>query len=140
MCISGRQILHLGMLSFSGVTRWRGWSARQRLSWLSNLLSALVGWRCTCSFPTPMSLQIRCSGIVPRKTAGCVMLTKHCRVSGNCSLHLGIPRHLNTARRLLSDLGGWLLNEIIYCLNCVARKFFFGHFGQIQLQARVGLF
>jgi hypothetical protein len=56
------------------------------------------------------------------------------------SLHLFMPRKLNTPFLLFSDLGAWFLNAIFRFLYCGARKAFFGHFGHIQPQAHVRLF
>ena len=71
---------------------------------------------------------------------GFLVLTKHCRVSLYCSLHLFMPRKLNTPLLLFFDLGAWCLNEIFRFLYCGARKAFCGHFGHIQRQAHVRLF
>jgi len=81
-----------------------------------------------------------CGAILARKAAGRLVLTKHCQVSLYRSLHLVMPRKLNTPLLLFSDLGAWFLNEIFCFLYCGARKAFFGHFGHIQRQAHVGLF
>jgi hypothetical protein len=78
--------------------------------------------------------------ILARKAAGHLVLTKHCRVSLYRSLHLFVPRKLNTLLFVFSDLGAWFLYEIFRFLSCGARKAFFGHFGHIQPQAHVGLF
>jgi len=138
--ISGGLIDDLGRLNFRSVTGSGGWRAGQWRSRLWSSLSALVGCRCTSSFASPACLRIYCGAILAWKAAGCLVLTKHCRVSLYCSLQLFVPRKLNTPLHLFSDLGVWFLNEIICFLNCGTRKAFFGHFGHIQGQAHVGLF
>ena len=138
--ICGRQIDDLRRLSSRSITGWGRWRARQRWSRLWSQLSALDGWRCTCSSGSPECLQILCGPIVARKAAGRLVLMKHCRVSLYRSLHLYMPRKLNTPLLLFLDLSGWFLNEIMCFLYCGARKAFFGHFGHIQCQAHVGLF
>jgi len=138
--ISGRQIDDFRWLSTGGVTCWGGWHAGGRWSRLWSPHPAWGGARCTCSFASPACLRILCGSILARKAAGRLVMTKHCRVSLYRSLHLSMPRKLNTPLLLFSDLGTWFLNEIICFLYCGARKAFFGHFGHIQRQAHVGLF
>ena len=138
--ISGRQIHDFGRSSSGTVTGWGGWRAARRCNQLWNLLSMSGGWRCTCSFACPACLRILCGAISPRKAAGRLLLTKYCRFSVYRSLHLFVPRKLNTLLLLFSDLGAWFLNEIFPVLNCGERKAFFGHFGHSQRQGHVGLF
>jgi len=138
--ISGRQIDHLRRLDFRSVTGWGGWRAGQWWSGLWSPLSASVGWRCTCSFSSAACLRILCGAILAWKAAGRLVLTKHCRVSLYRSLHLFVPRKLNTPLLLMSDLGTWFLNGIFRFLQRGARKGFFGDFGHIQGQVHVGLF
>ena len=138
--ISGRQIDDFRRLSSGGVTGWGGWRAGRRWSRLWSPHSASGRGRCTCSFASPACLRILCGAILARKAAGRLVMTKHCRVSLYRSLHLFMPRKLNTPLLLFSDLGAWFLNEIFRFLYCGARKAFFGHFGHIQRQAHVGLF
>jgi len=143
ICISSRQIQDFERLSSGSVTGWGGcggWRAGWMWSRLWSLHSASGGWRCTCPFASAACLQIVCSAIVARKVAGRLVLTKHCRVSLYRSLHLVMPRKLNTTLLLFLDLGAWFLNKILCFLYCGARKAFFGHFGHIQRQAHVGLF
>jgi len=122
MLISGRQIDDLERLNCGSVTGWGGWRAGQWWSRLWGRLTASVGWRCTCSFASPASLQILCGAILARKAAGRLVLTKHCRVSLYCSLHLFMPRKLNTPQLLFSDLGEWFLDEVFRFLHCGAKS------------------
>jgi len=140
ICISGGQINNLGTLNFRSVSRWGGWRARQWQSRLWSRLSASVEWSCTCSFASPACLRILCGAIFSWKAARRLVLTKHCRVSLYRSLHLFVPRELNTPLLLFSDLGAGFLNEVFRFLDRGARKAFFGHFGHILGQAHVGLF
>jgi len=138
--ISGGQIDYLRRLNFRSVSCWGGWRAGQWRSPLWSPLSVSVGWRCTCSFPSAACLRILCAAILAWKAAGRLVLTKHCRVSLNRSLHLFVPRKLHTLLLLFSDLGAWFLSKVFRFLDCGARKAFFSHFGHIQGQAHVGLF
>jgi len=138
--ISGRHTDDFRWLGSGGVTGWGGWRAWRRWSRLWSPHSASGGGTCTCSFASPACLRSLCSAILARKAAGRLVMTKHCRVSSYCSLHLFMPRKLNTPLLLLSDLGAWFLNEIFRFLNCGAQKAFCGHFGHIQRQAHVRLF
>jgi len=140
ICISGRQIEHFRQLSSGSVPGWCAWRAGQRWSRLWSRHSASGGGRCTCSLASPACLRILCSAIMARKAAGRLVMTKHCWVSLYCSLHLFMPRKLNTPLLQFSDPGAWFLNEIFRFLNCGARKAFCGHFGHIQCQEHVGLF
>jgi len=86
-------------------------------------------------------LRIRHGSILARKTAGHLVLTKHCRVSYCHSLDQLLPRKLNTPLLLFFDLGAWFGNEIFpFLFHCGAWKDFYGHFGHIQCPAHVGLF
>jgi hypothetical protein len=138
--ISGGQIDDLKWLSPGGVTGWVGWRAGRRYSRLWSVHSASGSGRCTCSFASLACLRILCGAILARKAVGRLVITKHSWVSLYRSLHLFMPRTLNTPLLLFSDLGTWFLDEIFRFLYCGARKAFFGHFGHIQRQAHVGLF
>jgi hypothetical protein len=138
--ISGWQIDDFRRLSSRGVTPWGGWRASRRWSRFSCPHSASGGGRCTCCFASPACLRILCGAILARKAAGRLVMTKHCQVSSYCSLHLFMPRKLNTPLLLFSELGAWFLNEIFCFRYWSAQKAFFGHFGKIQHQAHVGLF
>jgi len=140
ICISNRQIDDVRRLSSGSVTGCGGWRAGQRWSWRCSLLRASVGGICTCFFDSPACLQILCSAIWARTGAGRVVLTKHCWVSLYGSLHLFMPRKLNTPHLLFSDLGAWFFNETFRFRYCSAPKAFYCHFGHIQCQAHVGLF
>jgi len=138
--ISGRQIDHFSWLSPGGVTSLGGWRAGRRWSWLWSPHSASVRAMCTCFFASPACLRILGGAILARMAAGRLVMTKHCRVSLYRSVHLVMPRKLNTPLLLFSDLGVWFRSEIFRFRYCGARKAFFGHCGHIQGQAHVGLF
>jgi len=139
ICISGGQIDDLRRLNSGSVTSWGGWPAGQWWSRLWRLLSASVGWRCTCSFASPACLRIHWGAILAWKAAGRLVLTKHCRVPLYCSLYLFVTRKLHTPLLLFSDLGAWVLNEVFRFLDSGTRNALFGHFGHIQRRAHVGL-
>jgi len=127
-------------MSSGSVTGWSGWCAGGWWSQHWSPHSASGSGRCTCSFSSPSCLGILCRAILARKAAGRLVMTKHCRVSWYRSLHLLMPRKLNTPLLLFPDPGEWLVNKIFCFLYCGARKAFFHHFGHIQCQVHVGLF
>jgi len=124
ICISSRQIDDFRQLSSGSLTGWGWWHAGRRCSWLWSPLSASGRGRCTCSFQSPACLQILCSAILARKAAGRLVMTKHCRVSLYCSVHLLMSWKLNTLLLLFSDLGVGVLDEIFHFLYCGAWKAF----------------
>jgi hypothetical protein len=138
--ISGRQSDNFRRLSCGSVTGWGGYCAGRRWSRLWGPHSASGRGKCTCSFVSPACLQLLCGAILARKAARHLVMTKHSWVSLYRSLHLFMPRKLNTPLLLCSDLGAWFHSEIFCFLYCGARKAFFGHFGHILCQALVGLF
>jgi len=142
MCIhiSGRQIDDLGPLNSGTVTSWGRWCFGQRWRRLWSRLSASVGGRCACSVASPSCLRNFCSAILARKASGHLVLTKHSQVSFYRSLHLLMPRKLNTPLLLLSDIGARSFHPELRFLYCGARIAIFGHFCNIQGQAHVGLF
>ena len=133
------EIDDLRTLNYRRVTGWGRWCTGYRWSRLWSLLSASVRWRCTCSFASPACLRIVCGAILARKVAGHLVVKKHCQVSLYPSLHLFMPRKLNTLLLLVSDLSTLFLNEIFCFLYCGTQKPFFCHFGYIQHQVHVGL-
>ena len=139
-CISSQQIDDLGPLSSRTVTSWGRWCSRQRWRRLWSRLSASVGGRCTCSLAYPTCLWVLSRVILPRKASGCLVLKKHRQVSFYRSLHLFMPRKLNTPLYLLSDLSARFFDWQLRFRYCGARIVFFGHFRLIQGQAYVGLF
>jgi len=138
--ISGRLIYNFRRLSSGSVNGWGGWRAGRTWSRLWSAHSVSGRGSCTSAFASPPCLQTLCSAILARKPAGGLVMMKHCRVSLHCSLHLIMPKKLNTPLLLFSDLGVCGLNEIFRFLNCGARRAFFGHFGHIQCHAHVRLF
>jgi len=138
--ISGRQIVALGMLNSRIITGWGRWRPGQRWRWLWGRLSASVRWRYTCSFASPVCLRILGSAILARKASGRVVLTKDSWVSFYCSLHLFMPRELNTPLFLFSDLGVRFLDQVLRFPYRGPPKPCFGHSGHLQCQMHVGLF
>jgi len=141
--ISGQQMDDLGMFTSRSGTVWGGWCSGWPLwrlwSRLCSQLSASVGQRCTGSFPSPACLWILCGAILARKASGRVVLMKYNRVSFYPSLHLCMPRKLNTVLLPFSDLSTWFLNQLLCFFHYSRRKPSFGHFGHIQGEAYVGL-
>ena len=114
--ISGRRIDDFGRLISGTVTSWGEWHLGQR--W--HRLSAYVGWRCACSFASPLCLRDLWCAIVARNASGRLVSTKHSRVSFYPSLRLFMPRKLNTPLHLLSRLGMRFL--IRNCISSIAAR------------------
>jgi len=58
----------------------------------------------------------------------------------HCSLHIFVPRKLNSPLLSFSGFAPGLFDEVLRFLNCGAHKPSFGHFGHIQGKAHVRLF
>jgi len=150
--ITGRQIDNFKTLITGSATAWGEWCSMQRWrqvwsrvwsrgwSWVWILLSASVERRCTCSLESPAPLLIQCGATLTRKASWRLMLTKHSLVACYRSLHLVMPRKLNTPLHLFSELGTWFHDQILRFLSWGARKPSFGHFAHDQGQGHVGLF
>jgi len=134
--ISGQRIDDLQTLGSGIVTGSGGWCARQRWCWVS----ASGGWRCTCSLASPACLWILRVAILARKASGCVVSTKHSRVSCCRSLHLFMPRRVDTPLLLFLDHGARLPDQISCFPDCRGQKSIFGHLGHIEGQEYGGLF
>ena len=140
ICRSGLQINNFGTFSSWVLTGCGGWPFEHRLCRLRSRLSGSVACRCTCSFVSPACVGILCGAILARGASSQVVFMKHSRESFYRSLHLIMPRKLNTPLLLISDLGVRFLDQIVHFLYCCAQKLFIGHSGHIQGQAHVGLF
>jgi len=123
--ISGLQMVDLGTLSYGVVTGQAGWRRGLRWHRLWSRLSASVGWRCTWFFVSPTCLRILCGVIFARRASSRVVWTKHSPVSFSCSLHLFVPRKLNTPLLLFWDLGvRFLWSGIVFPLSWSAKTLF----------------
>ena len=97
-----------------GVTwrcRWRSgrrWHSGRR--WCSGWRCHRFWWRCACSFVPPAYLWILCCAISAWRIAGHVIFINHCGMSFYCSLHLLMPRKLNSSLLLSSDFGAMFLS------------------------------
>jgi len=109
------------------VTRWGGWHCGRRWRWFWFWVSAAIWWRWTLSFVTPAFLRILCCAIWARKAAVCLSFTNHSHVYFHCSIHIPIPRELNSARLLISDLRVRFPDQVSHFLYCGAQKPSFGH-------------
>jgi len=114
------------------VTWWCRWRSGRRCRW--------VWQRCTGFFALPACLWIFCSAIWPWKTTVHMIFINHCRVSFYFSLHLLIPRKLNSSLLLFSDFRARFLNQLLHFLHCSVQKPSFSQFGLIQGMAHVELF
>ena len=117
-------------MSSRSVTSCSGWCSvqwwhllRSRLwSRLWSRLSATGGRRYTCPCTSPACLRIHCSPIVARKASGCIVLTRHSRVSFHNCVHHVMGRKLNTSLLLFSDVGSRFLDQELHFLYYGARK------------------
>ena len=75
-------------------------------------------WRCASSFAPPACLLILCCAILECKAAGSLIFINHCRMSFYCSLHLFMPRKLNSSLLLFSDFGRSFLTSC--CVSSTA--------------------
>jgi len=82
---------------------------------------------------------LRCATLA-RKTAVCVVLTNHSRVSFHRSHHLLITRKLNPRVLLFSNFSPLYLDWTLYFVYCGERKPYFCHVGHIQCKSYIGLF
>jgi len=134
------QIFDLGTLICLIVSTWRWWWSRKRWRWFRCRLSVLVGWRCTHYFTPRPGLHISCSAILARKGSIALVWMKHSQVSMYGSVHLSMPRKLNSPLRLFSDFSATRLDLILHFCYCGEQNISFRHFGHIQGKAHVGLF
>jgi len=130
--ISRWHTFNLGALSSITVTRQRGWRSGQRWRRFWS--------RCTRCLAPPVCLWNLWASIMARKAAISLIFMNHCRVSFYRSLHLVMPRNLNTLLHLFMDFGLRFLNLLMRFLYWGVRKLFFGHSGHIQGKAHVALF
>jgi hypothetical protein len=107
---SGRQMDNYETLSSGTFTGCGGWCSGQRWCRLWSLLFASVGQRCSCSFASPVCLQIICWAVLATKTSGSIVLTMRHHVLVSPSIHLRMPRKLDTP----------LLFLIRYCISCIS--------------------
>jgi len=106
-------------LIVTGWNRWRfGWLWRRFWRWLSESF-----WcRCTRAFASPACLGILCCAILARKAAVCLIFPKHSRVSFHRSLHIFMPRKLNSLLLPFSDFCLRFLDWELHFLYCGARN------------------
>jgi len=138
--ISSRRIDDISRLCSGSATSRGGRRAGQTWSRPWDPLSMSDGWRCSCSFVFPVCQGTLGGAILASKAAGCLVLTKHRRVSSYHSVHPSALRKFNTPVLLFSDLGARFPNKIFRFPYCGAGEAFFGHFGQIQCKVHVRLF
>ena len=117
---------------------WCKW--RSRLTWPSGQRCRRFWWRCGSSFAPPACLQIVCCIILAWKAAGRMIFIKYCWMSFPRSLHLLMPRILNSSLLLFSDFSMCFLDQLLCFLYCGSRKPSFGCFCHIQGKVHVGLF
>jgi len=99
-------------VSFS-ISWWRSWRSggRCRHFWR----------RCGGSFPPPAGHWVLCCTYLAWMAASRMIFVNHCRVSFPRSLHLVMPRKLNSSLLLFSDFGARYLNSLLCFLYCGAR-------------------
>jgi len=120
------------------ITWWRRWHSRW--GWPFGRRCRWFWWRCSWAFAPLACLRYLGCTILAWKGAGCVIFINHCPVSFDHSLHLPVPRKLNSSLLLFSDFGARSLNQLLCFLYCGMRKSSFGHLLHIQGEAHVRLF
>jgi hypothetical protein len=140
ICLSSQQIDDLGILTSRNVTSSGGWHFVQTLYLLWSELSEIVGSWCTCSFASLSGLGIVCSAIVAEKCSGCVVWTKYSQGYFYFTLHLVMPRNLNTPGLLFSDCSAWYLEHEFHFRSCCVWKPSFVHYCHIHGQEHLPLF
>src|SRR5882757_1002607 len=102
------------------VTWWRWWRSGWRCGWF---------WRSYgVYFSPPAGLWILCCTILAWKVASQMIFVNDCRVSFHHSLHLLMPKKLNSLIHLSSDFGARFFNLLLRFLCCTARTPAFGQF------------
>ena len=130
--ISGWHTFNVGTLSYLIVTSWH--------TWHSGRGERRFSWRCSHSFAPLACLWILCSAIVSWKAAVHFIFTNDCKGSFYRSLHLSMPRKLNSPLLLFLHLGVGFLHQGLWILYCGARKPLYRHFGHHHRRPHVGLF
>ena len=130
--ISRWHVIDFGTLSSHIRTSWHRWCSRRSLCWL--------WWMWTGAFAALVCMQVLCCAMLTRKTASSLIFTNNCQVSVQFSLHLSMPRKLNSPIVLCLDFGESILDHITCFLYCCLWKLSCGHFGHILHKAHVGLF
>jgi len=102
--ISRWHSFNFGMLSSLIVNNWCRWHFGRMLR--------RVWSRWTRSSEPPECLRIPCFAVLAERAAFRLILMNHCRVSCYCSLHLFIPRKLNSSLQLFAGFGARLLDQI----------------------------
>jgi hypothetical protein len=120
------------------VTWWGMWQSRRRR--YSGPSCSQLWLRCVCSFVPPTYLRIVFWAILEWKAAVHMLFINLCQVFFCCSLHLLMPRKLNSLHLLFSEFSTRFVNLLLRFHYCGARKPTYGHFAHIQDKAHVGLF
>jgi len=111
-----------------------------RCRWRSVLRWRKVWKRCTCSVSPRVCVRILCCAILARKAAFSLIFMNHCQVYFRHRLHNSMPITLNSPPLLFSDFSTRFCHQQFHFVYCGAQKPCFGHFGQVQCTAHVGLF
>jgi len=140
ICISQWHIVDVGTSSSLSISGWCKWRSGERWLRFGCGMAVSVKWSYIHSVAPPVCLQIFCHAILVRKAAMCEAFMNHSWVSFHCSLHLSVPRKLNSPLPLLLDFGARFLEQVLHLLSCGAWIPSFGHVGHIQRTAHVRSF
>ena len=95
--ISGWHTFDFGFMSCLIITGWHRWCFGRMWSQFWCRLSESLWWMCTCAFVPPACLGILCCAILATTAAVSLIFLKHRRVSLHRSLHIVMPRKLNSS-------------------------------------------
>jgi len=138
--ISGWHICDFGWMSCLIVTGWNGWCFGWMWCRFWCRLSESLWGRCTHAFASPTCVGILRYAILGRKAAVRLIFPNHSLVSFHPSLHMFMPRKLNSPLLLFSHFVPRYLDQELRFLYCGEHEPPFGHFGQIQSQVHVRWF
>jgi len=96
ICISQWHIVDVGTSSSLSISGWCKWRSGERWLRFGCRMAVSVKWSYIHSVAPPVCLQIFCHAILVRKAAMCEAFMNHSWVSFHCSLHLSVPRKLNS--------------------------------------------
>jgi len=113
---SGWHTFYFITFCFLTVTRWHRRRSGQR--WHSGQSCRRFWWMYAGSFVPPACQRILCCAIWAWKAAVRMSFINHCQVFFYRSLHLFVPRELNSSLLLFSDVGARCLDQLLRFLYC----------------------
>jgi len=103
--ISRWHTFNFGYVSCLVLTGWYRWRSGQMWPRFWCRLFASLWWRCTRAFAPPRCLGILCCAVLAREAAVRLIFSNRSQVYFHRSLHIIMPRKLNSPLLLVSDFG-----------------------------------